>query len=165
MRPSGKSEYQIDVPKTKTSVRSVYFDEICADALRHQFAKRSKIIQSPMYNPLVGFEDLLFVTKYGTPICNNFVDKAIKYIVARYNENHDNGCLKPFGIHTLRHTYASRCFEAGIPPKIIQAQLGHASLNMTMDIYTHIFDDHRQQEIAKLDQFYLREAVGQNLVK
>lgn len=164
-RANGKNEYQIDPPKTKRSIRTVYFDETCASALKRQFVKRSQIIQSKIYEPIDGFEDLLFVTKRGTPVCTHFIDAAINHIVDKYNETHDVCQLPKFSIHSLRHTYASRCFEIGIPPRVIQEQLGHTSMYLTMDLYTHIFDDHRQTEIAKFDQFYGGQRVGQKMVK
>ena len=38
--------------------------------------------------------------------------------------------------HILRHTYATRLEEAGIPPKVKQYLMGHATLHMTEDVYT-----------------------------
>ncbi|QEH70991.1 tyrosine-type recombinase/integrase [Cellulosilyticum sp. WCF-2] len=38
----------------------------------------------------------------------------------------------------LRYTYATRLFENNVPPKIIQALMGHSDLATTMNIYTHI---------------------------
>ena len=57
-----------------------------------------------------------------------------------------------FPPHCFRHTFATRCFEAGIAPKTVQAYLGHASLKMTMDLYTHVLKDHKYDEINKLEE-------------
>jgi len=40
--------------------------------------------------------------------------------------------------HALRHSYATRLFEAGVPPKTVQALMGHYDISITMDIYTHV---------------------------
>ncbi|HIW56989.1 MAG TPA: tyrosine-type recombinase/integrase [Firmicutes bacterium] len=40
--------------------------------------------------------------------------------------------------HILRYTFATRCFEAGISPKVIQTYLGHADISTTMNIYIHV---------------------------
>ncbi|MCI9198183.1 MAG: tyrosine-type recombinase/integrase, partial [Lachnospiraceae bacterium] len=40
--------------------------------------------------------------------------------------------------HIFRHTFATRCFENGVDAKVVQSYLGHASLKMTMDLYTHV---------------------------
>lgn len=38
----------------------------------------------------------------------------------------------------LRHTHATLGLEAGIPPKVMQERLGHSSITMTMDLYSHV---------------------------
>jgi site-specific recombinase, phage integrase family len=46
--------------------------------------------------------------------------------------------LRPIKIHGFRHTHASLCFEAGMTLKQVQHRLGHSDLKTTMNIYTHI---------------------------
>ena len=102
--------------------------------------------------PLEGFENLLFTTKYGTPICNQILLDAIKRIIEEINLCRDE--LEQFEIfspHCFRHTFATRCFEAGIQPKTVQTYLGHATLQMTMDLYTSVLGNHRQEEMQKLE--------------
>ena len=52
--------------------------------------------------------------------------------------------------HSLRHTFATRGFENGIPPKVMQEILGHKSITMTLDIYSHVLPDKKAEEINKL---------------
>lgn len=59
--------------------------------------------------------------------------------------------IQTFSCHCFRHTFATRCFEAGIKPKTVQAYLGHATLQMTMDLYTKVFPEHMSSEMDKLD--------------
>ena len=47
--------------------------------------------------------------------------------------------LRRIRLHALRHTYASQLIEQGAHPKYIQEQLGHSSINVTMDTYGHLF--------------------------
>ena len=54
-------------------------------------------------------------------------------------------------MHCLRHTFATRCIEAGIRPKTLQILLGHSKISTTMDLYVHVSDDSLHQEILKLD--------------
>ena len=70
-------------------------------------------------------------------------------------------------MHTLRHTYATRCFEAGVDIKAISEQLGHANVKTTYNIYVHLLDDTRAKEIDKLsgiDKFIASEATTGNAV-
>ena len=55
-----------------------------------------------------------------------------------------------FSGHTFRHTFATRCFEAGVEAKVVQSYLGHASLKMTMDLYTHVTDEKSLLDIEKI---------------
>lgn len=59
--------------------------------------------------------------------------------------------FETFSGHCFRHTYATRAFEADVDPKVVQKQLGHATLKMTMDLYTHLFEDKKLEELTKLD--------------
>jgi len=52
-------------------------------------------------------------------------------------------------LHDLRHTFATRCIEKGIPMKYVQYWLGHSSYKTTADIYSHISNDKLEQEFAK----------------
>lgn len=52
--------------------------------------------------------------------------------------------------HTFRHTLATRCFENGIEAKVVQDYLGHASLKMTMDLYTHVSNEKSAKDIEKI---------------
>lgn len=54
-------------------------------------------------------------------------------------------------MHTLRHTYATRCFEAGVDIKAISEQLGHANVKTTYNIYVHLMQDTKVKEIDKLE--------------
>ena len=102
--------------------------------------------------PLAGFENLLFTTKFGTPICNQILIDAIKRIVEEINLCRDElEQFEMFSPHCFRHTFATRCFEAGIQPKTVQTYLGHAAIQITMDLYTSVLENHKQEEMQKLE--------------
>lgn len=55
--------------------------------------------------------------------------------------------------HQLRHAYATMLYDAGVDVKIAQKLLGHSSLKMTMDIYTHIRESRLGDAAAQLNSF------------
>ena len=68
-----------------------------------------------------------------------------------------------FSAHTFRHTFATRCIEAGILPKTVQRYLGHAALQMTMDLYVHVTEEFKQKELESLMMYLpmrLYELIG-----
>lgn len=59
--------------------------------------------------------------------------------------------IKGATMHTLRHTYATRCFEEEVDIKAISEQLGHANVKTTYNIYVHLLKETKAKEIAKLN--------------
>lgn len=147
-----KKEFHIHPPKTRTSNRTVPINRQCEIALKKQYMLHNIIMSKKSAKPLKGFENLLFTTKYGTPICSQILIDAIKRIVDEINLTRDElEQFEMFSPHCFRHTFATRCFEANISPKTVQQFLGHATLQMTMDLYTHVLNNHKQEEMKKLE--------------
>lgn len=63
----------------------------------------------------------------------------------------DRAGMRKVRFHDLRHTYASLLGAAGAPPKYVQTQLGHSSIQVTMDIYSHLFPEGNRDWVNKLD--------------
>ena len=53
--------------------------------------------------------------------------------------------------HMLRHTYATRCIEAGMSAKVLQKNLGHTKVQITLDTYTSVFEKFNIEENQKYD--------------
>jgi integrase len=62
----------------------------------------------------------------------DFLSKKFKKAVRKLNLN------ERYTLHSLRHTHASQLLKAGVNPKIVQERLGHSSIKITMDTYSHI---------------------------
>jgi integrase len=60
--------------------------------------------------------------------------------------------LQRIRFHDLRHTYASLLIAQGAHPKYIQVQLGHASIQTTLDRYGHLMPEMHEAEARKLDR-------------
>lgn len=86
--------------------------------------------------------------KLGYPVDDKRPKRKLKIILNKLN-------IDPLNFHGLRHTYATRLFEAGVPPKTVQALMGHANIDVTMDIYTHVMEDTKLEAIEKLNNIFV----------
>jgi len=57
-------------------------------------------------------------------------------------------------LHTLRHSYATSLTEAGVPPKVKQALMGHGSLDMTENVYTDVLPSFMEACSTKIEDFF-----------
>lgn len=61
--------------------------------------------------------------------------------------------LSRVNTHMLRHTYATRCIEAGISPVVLQRILGHSDIETTLNTYTSVFNAFKEEEIEKVNAY------------
>ena len=57
------------------------------------------------------------------------------------------------GQHALRHTFATRCIESGIPAVVLKNWLGHKDIHMTLDVYTDVFSSMNNGALDKFDKY------------
>ena len=112
---SGKSKLLLSTPKTKTSRRSIPIS-------KSLFAVMKELSPScPEMFFLSGSEKMVEVRTFRT-----FFEAFLMR----------NG-IEKFNFHVLRHTFATRCIEAGADCKTVSELLGHATVNMTLNLYVH----------------------------
>ncbi len=58
-----------------------------------------------------------------------------------------------YNFHMLRHTFATRCIEAGMPAHVLQKILGHSDVSVTINTYTSIFDKYKKDEFDKFIEY------------
>ncbi|HUY40813.1 MAG TPA: site-specific integrase [Candidatus Dormibacteraeota bacterium] len=86
-------------------------------------------------------DDLVFQSRRGAAI------RAGKTVRKSFRRILKTAKLRPMRFHDLRHTHASLLLAAGVHPKIVQERLGHASIKLTMDTYSHVMPS-MQREAA-----------------
>lgn len=141
--------FHLGPPKTEKSNRKVPINSVCREYLLKQFDLKEVVSEKRPKQEC----DFLFVTKYNTPLNTMIYSDAIRSVVRMINCTRSlNNQFDTFSGHTFRHTFATRCFERGIDPKVVQMYLGHATLSMTMDIYTHVSEDVLSRDIERINE-------------
>lgn len=125
---------QVNPPKTKAGIRTLPLIPSLVERLK-QLKEKSFTTQD---------SDFIF-TDYGRLIAEPSVRLRLKRILEAAN-------LDGTGIHlhTLRHTFATRGLENGVELVVMKELLGHATIQMTADIYTHVMPDKKRDSIMKL---------------
>jgi integrase len=104
-----------------------------------------QVIDKAMCGLQLTDNDLVFNTVEGKPIRPNTITRAWTSFISRSG-------LKAIRFHDLRHTHASLMLTQGIHPKIVQERLGHASIQMTLDTYSHIAPGLQQAAAESFDK-------------
>ena len=103
---------------------------------------------------------LLVLQKYQkAPDCFVLSEQSNKYVEPRSLQYHYKSILSKAQIpyhnyHTLRHTFATRCVEAGFDIKSLSEILGHSSVNITLNRYVHPSMDLKRQNMEKLNDLF-----------
>ena len=128
-------EWRIGPPKSQAGYRTVPLTEEAVRILENQRKKNQSLKIIPME-----WKDFVFLCRKGTPVKNSTYDTGMfKYC--------DRAGIPRFSMHVLRHTFATRCIEAGMKPKTLQKILGHSNIGITMNLYVHITEDEKHREI------------------
>lgn len=128
-------------PKTKTSKRKIPLIPVLITMLLDLKAQREA--EKEKFKDVYQDNGLIFCNYYGVSLNYTTIAKKIRSICKTTG-------LEGVHPHTLRHTFATRGLENGIELKVMQELLGHSSIKMTADIYTHVLIETKQNSIMKL---------------
>ena len=157
---NGKKREMLVSPKTVNSTRQIPFLGEMEEVLKSQKEKQKRLRAElgERWRSGEEFSDLVFTTGMGSPCSRYIVDKEVKKVIKRIREKEavlavqeqrEPKVIRDFHPHTLRHTFATRCFENKMEPKVVQSLLGHSSISITLNIYTHVLDNKMDEEIKK----------------
>lgn len=127
-RVRGAEGVSFGAPKTATSRRSIPLDPATIAALRvHRRAQREERLA---FGPGYQEHDLVFARPDGSPLDPDTVSQS-------FDRHQRRARLPRIRFHDLRHTHATLALAVGVHPKVVQERLGHSSITVTLDTYSH----------------------------
>lgn len=128
-------------PKTSRSRRRVALSEgTVAELRRHRRRQIAERLASSDYSDL----DLVLCDGAGAPIPPYQLSQRFSNLVK-------SAGLAPHRFHDLRHTSATLLLRAGVHPKIVSERLGHSSVAITLDTYSHVLPDMQEEAAREFD--------------
>ncbi len=143
---NGKKTKLIEqTPKTMSSCRTIPIPSYVLKTLETHKIKQEeeKILADTLYED----DNFVFCTEIGKILDARNVRRAYERALNRAN-------IRYRKFHAIRHTYATRLFESGVPIKTVQSLLGHSNFNTTLDIYTHVTDNEKLKGVEMLDTYF-----------
>ncbi len=129
---SGKETIVVqELPKTKSSIRTVPLTSRCIRLLKELKLKGVS-------------KEIVFCSNVGTYIFPDNLRRSVKVVCKHAN-------ITSISIHMLRHTFATRLFNAGVAPKIVSELLGHSKIQITLDTYITITEENKEDAIKLLE--------------
>jgi len=135
--------YVFTQPKSAKSKRMIKLSPDAFVVLSEHMEKQ-EAIWADTGKPLTD-NDLVFSTPKGKPLRPNTVSRAWTMLAARAG-------VSVIRLRDARHTHASLMLKAGIHPKIVQERLGHASIQITLDTYSHVVPGLQEAAAAQFDK-------------
>ena len=133
-------------PKTHRSRRSVALSPSAVALLRsvRQEQRERRMLLGPMWEGGDLEEAYLFTKPNGVPLDPDWLGRDFTKLVRK-------AALPQGTLHTLRHSFATALLTAGIHPAVTQAALGHSSISVTIDTYSHVLKG-LKEEARTIDQ-------------
>lgn len=129
-------------PKTQRSRRLVTLPAMAVEALRKHRLEQQK--QRFFMGHEYQDHGLVFPRLDGRPQNPDTFSKAFEVIVAKAGLPH-------IRLHDLRHTHATILLQQGVNPKVVSERLGHSTVNLTLDTYSHVLPGIQEEVAQKVD--------------
>ena len=158
LQDSGKVEYHVTTPKTRSGIRLIPMFQNIRKTLQNEYLRQEKT--GFCKEEIDGYSGFIWQSRFGLVMSPHCVNRAIARIVRDYNEleaetakaeNREPLIIPKFSVHQLRHTFCTRLCENERDLKLIQEIMGHADISTTMDIYNESNIDRKKTSFAKLE--------------
>ena len=142
----------VSTPKTKSGIRTIPMSDGVYNAFAQQKELNSLLGKDKNRFEVEGLQDFVFITRNGRPLLMCSVNKILSNIVKAVNAQGQEETFPDISAHTMRHTFCTRMAENGMDIKVLQYLMGHANINITMQVYNHIADSSRiERELARIN--------------
>lgn len=135
----------VENPKTKDSFRTLDMDDETMFCLKHWRTIQREQMLKLGYN-FLSDDNLVFANLNNGVFSPSKPDQWNRKICKKAK-------LRRIKIHGFRHTHASLLFAAGVPMQDVKERLGHASINTTIDIYTHTTKEEKSKAAKLFEQY------------
>jgi len=134
-------QWVLKEPKTRRSRRQIALPQSVVDALRQLHARQAeeRLRLGAAWHDM----DLVFCNQAGGPLFARNVYRSFKELLRK-------GALPDIRFHDLRHTCATLLLSARVNPKVVSEMLGHATVAITLDIYSHVLPDMQHDAAAAM---------------
>ena len=130
--------------KTKAGMRTIYFNDDMADFLKQCIGDKETVLY--LLQVWINLSQLI---RYNYQYANTLK----KYDIL------DKSVYGRVDLHSLRHTYATRCIESGMPAKVLQNLLGHTDIRITLDTYCDVFQKYSSENLAIADSYMKKNNI------
>lgn len=128
---NNKREFELQTPKTRSSVRKILIDSTIMELLKELKEKQNEFIKKN--KRLYKDQGFIFTCSEGYPCTIKQFSNRLQRLLAKMPD-----LCKHITPHTFRHTHASLLIEANVNMKVISHRLGHSSVATTDEIYGHL---------------------------
>jgi integrase len=151
-RSCKSGDWYFGEPKTPRSRRRLPASVVRALSTHRRQQAEERLKAGSIYQNL----DLAFATSEGQPLIRlNVVQKHFKPILKRAKLS------ETLRLYDLRHTCATLLLSANENPKVVSERLGHSSIILTMDVYSHVLPDMQQGASDKLESILFKKTGTQ----
>ncbi len=141
--------YEVTSTKTSCGTREIPMTNEVYECFKRIVKNR----ENPKIEPIIGGKSgFLFIDKNNMPKVAMHWEKYFQEICAKYNNSHTIQ-LPEITPHICRHTFCSNMAKSGMNPKTLQYIMGHSSINVTLNTYTHINFENAQEEMMKIHKW------------
>ena len=158
--------FSIHSPKTNNGTRLIPMTQAVKEAFLME-KEYQETIGIKSLDEIDGYKDFIFINYRGHVQNQHMLNRALHSIIRSYNSRkpHMNklvpvDILPEFSCHVLRHTFATRMFEAGASAKYVQSIMGHSEVQTTLDIYVDVSYELTVTQFKPFET-YMNTAFGQ----